>query len=133
LNFTIIRIHNAQFYAHHGVLDAERTNGGLFEIDAELTCDVATAEVEDNLKKTLDYEQAYKFIKEVVSGTKFYLIEALAYKIAMKLIGNFPMVQKVTIKVRKPSPPLGGVVQFVEVEHTEYRKMPDAGLTDLQK
>lgn len=121
MNYTIIRIKNAKFYAHHGVLDAERMSGGLFEIDAEMTCDVTEAEAEDELKKTLDYEQAYKFIKEVVSGEKFFLIEALAYRIALKMIGNFDMVQKVVIKVRKPSPPLGGLTDYVEVEHTEYR------------
>jgi dihydroneopterin aldolase len=122
MNYTIIRIINAKFYAHHGVLDAERTNGGLFEIDAEMTCDVTEAESEDELKKTLDYEQAYKFIKEVVSGEKFYLIEALAYRIALKIIKNFDMVEKVIIKVRKPTPPLGGLTDYVEVEHTEYRR-----------
>jgi len=122
MNFTIIRLNNARFYAHHGVLDAERANGGMFEIDAEMTCDVTEAESEDNLKKTLDYEKAYKFIREVVSGSKFYLIEALAFSIADKIIKNFAVVQKVTLKVRKPSPPLGGVVESVEVEHTEYRK-----------
>jgi 7,8-dihydroneopterin aldolase/epimerase/oxygenase len=120
--YTIIRIKNAKFYAHHGVLDAERANGGLFEIDAELTCDVTEAEIEDNLKKTMNYEKVYAFIKEIVSGKKFYLIESLAARISQSLIVNFSMVQKVTVKVRKPSPPLGGVVDYVEVEHTEYRK-----------
>lgn len=121
-NFTIIRLNNAKFYAHHGVLDVERSNGGLFEIDAELTCDVAAAEAEDNLKKTLDYEKLYSFIKDIVSGKKFYLIESLAARISNNIIESFPIVQKVTVKVRKPSPPLGGVVDNVEVEHTEYRK-----------
>lgn len=121
MNYTIIRIKNARFYAHHGVLDSERMSGGLFEIDAEMTCDVTEAEAEDNLKKTLDYQQAYTFIKEVVSSEKFFLIEALAYRIALKLIKNFGMVQKVVIKVRKPSPPLGGLTEYVEVEHSEYR------------
>lgn len=125
MNYSIIRIKNARFYAHHGVLDQERTNGGLFEIDAELTCDITTAEAEDNLKKTLDYEKAYKFIKEVVSGANYYLIEALAFRISMSLIENFSMVQKVTINVRKPAPPLGGMVDYVEVEHTEYRNKRD--------
>ena len=120
-NFTIIRIRNAKFYAHHGVIDVERSNGGLFEIDVELTCDVAEAEIEDNLKKTLDYEKLYSFVKEIVSGKKFYLIEHLAARISKSIIDNFPVVQKALIKVRKPSPPLGGVVEFVEVEHTEYR------------
>lgn len=120
-NFTTIRISNAKFYAHHGVLDIERTNGGLFEIDAEIICDVVAAEMEDNLKKTLDYQQAFSFIKEIVSETKFHLIESLASKIALKLIEHFALAQKVTIKVRKPNPPLGGLVDFVEVEHSEYR------------
>jgi len=121
-NFTIIRLKNARFYAHHGVLDAERSNGGLFEIDAELTCDILEAEAEDNLKKTVDYEKVYAFVKEVVSSRKFYLIESLASRICRSIIKNFQVVQKVTVKVRKPSPPLGGVVEFVEVEHTELRK-----------
>lgn len=121
-NYTVIRLKNARFYAHHGVLDSERTNGGLFEIDAELTCDLLEAEVEDSLKKTVDYEKVYAFIKEVTAGKKFYLIESLASRISSSIIENFAVVQKVTIKVRKPSPPLGGVVESVEVEHTEYRR-----------
>jgi dihydroneopterin aldolase len=121
-NYTIIRLKNARFYAHHGVLDAERSNGGLFEIDAELTCDILEAEAEDDLKKTVDYEKVYAFVKEVVSSRKFYLIESLASRICKSIIKNFKVVQKVTVKVRKPSPPLGGVVEFVEVEHTEHRK-----------
>lgn len=121
-NYTIIRLKNARFYAHHGVLDAERVNGGLFEIDAELTCDLLEAETEDNLKKTVDYEKVYSFIKEITAGKKFYLIESLASRICRSIIENFPVVQKVMVKVRKPSPPLGGVVESVEVEHTEYRK-----------
>ena len=112
-NYTTIRLKNARFYAHHGVLDAERSNGGLFEIDAELTCDLFEAEVEDNLKKTVDYEKVYAFVKEIVS---------LASRICKSIINNFSVVQKVTVKVRKPSPPLGGVVEYVEVEHTELRK-----------
>jgi len=104
------------------VFDSERANGGHFEIDAELTCDVREAEKEDNLRKTLDYEKLYYFIKEIVSGKKFFLIESLAARISNSIIQNFPMVQKVTVKVRKPSPPLGGVVEYVEVEHTENRK-----------
>lgn len=122
MNYTIIRIHNAKFYAFHGVLEIERSNGGLFEIDADITCDVTAAEAEDNLKKTLDYEKAYMFMKDVVSASKFHLIESLAYKIAVRIIENFGMVEKVTVRVRKPSPPLGGLVDYVEAEHTEYRK-----------
>ena len=120
-NFTTIRINNAVFYAHHGVLDTERANGGRFEIDVELICNVIEAEIEDNLKKTLDYEKVYSFIKDIVSAKKFYLIEALAARIAASIMENFERVYKVTVKVRKPSPPVGGVVDCVEVEYSELR------------
>lgn len=123
-SFTIIRLNNAKFYAYHGVLDAERSNGGLFEIDTELTCNVTEAETEDNLKKTLDYERLYSFIKEIVSGKRFYLIESLASRISNSILEEYQQVQKITIRVRKPSPPVGGVMDNVEVEHTEYRKTP---------
>lgn len=120
-DLTIIRISNATFYAHHGVMDSERTNGGKFEIDAELECNVIEAEMEDDLRKTIDYEKVYAFIKEIVSSKKFYLIEALALRISRSILDNFERVRRVTVKVRKPSPPLGGVVDFVEVQHTEVR------------
>jgi len=120
-NFTTIRINNAVFYAHHGVLDTERKNGGRFEIDVEMLCNVSEAEQKDDLRKTLDYEKLYTFIKDIVSAEKFYLIEALAARIAKSIISSFSKVYKVTVKVRKPSPPLGGVVDYVEVEHTEGR------------
>lgn len=121
-NFTTIRINNAVFYAHHGVLDTERTNGGRFEIDVELVCNITEAEQEDDLRKTLDYEKLYSFIKDIVSAKKFYLIEALAARIAESIIESFVRVYRVTVKVRKPSPSLGGVADYVEVEHTEERK-----------
>ena len=35
----IIRIHNAVFYAYHGVLTDEQNLGGKFDVDVDLHCD----------------------------------------------------------------------------------------------
>jgi dihydroneopterin aldolase len=52
---------------------------------------------------------------------KYYLIEALAYKIADGLLKQFPAINKVIVKIRKNNPPLGGVVDCVEVEYIKER------------
>ncbi len=112
----IIRIKNAIFYGYHGVYASEQNSGGKFEVDVELYCDISNVMLTDSLKSTVDYEQVYNFLKDLITEKKFYLIESLAYRIADGLIKKFEKVQKVIVRVRKPSPPVGGVVDCVEVE-----------------
>lgn len=112
----IIRLKNAIFYGYHGVYTSEQNSGGRFEVDVELYCDISEAAKSDSLSNTIDYEQVYNFLKDLITEKKFFLIEALASKIAHGLIEKFEKVQKVVVKVRKPSPPVGGVVDCVEVE-----------------
>jgi dihydroneopterin aldolase len=117
----IIRIHNASFYAYHGVQTDEQNLGGKFEIDVELHADLAPAIAHDSLKRTLDYEAVYAAIRDVVTAKKYYLLEALANTIAGRLLGDFPVLQQVLVRVRKPHPPVKGVVDYVEVEVTKSR------------
>jgi len=112
----IIRIKNAIFYGYHGVHSSEQNSGGRFEVDVEIHCDISEAIKSDSLKNTIDYEQVYDFIKSLITEKKFYLIEALGSRIAQGLIERFEKIQKVIVRVRKPSPPVGGVVDCVEVE-----------------
>jgi dihydroneopterin aldolase len=56
-----------------------------------------------------------------VLGKKYYLIEALAGTIADGLLKNFKRAQKVVVRVRKPSAPVKGVIDHVEVEITRER------------
>jgi len=112
----IIRIKNAIFYGYHGVHTSEQNSGGRFEVDVEIHCDISDAIKSDSLKNTIDYEQVYNFLKSLITEKKFYLIEALASKIAHGLIEKFEKIHKVIVRVRKPSPPVGGVVDCVEVE-----------------
>ncbi len=112
----IIRIKNAIFYGYHGVHTSEQNSGGKFEVDVEIYCNISEAVESDSLKSTIDYEQVYNFLKNLITEKKFYLIEALASKIAHGLIEKFEKIQKVIVRVRKPSPPVGGVVDCVEAE-----------------
>jgi dihydroneopterin aldolase len=118
----IIRLHNAVFYAYHGVLTDEQNIGGKFEVDVELHCDLSKGARSDHLRDTVDYEKVYACIHQLVLGRKYYLLEALANRIAQGILGEFKKVQTVVVKVRKPSAPVRGVIDHVEVELSRTRR-----------
>jgi len=112
----IIRINKAAFYAYHGVFRSEQNIGGKFEADVEIHTDFSFAAKSDSLKKTVDYESVYNVINELAMTQKFFLIESLAGKIVEEIFIRFSNVDRVVVKVRKNNPPIGGVVDNVEVE-----------------
>ena len=118
----VIRIKNASFYAYHGVASDEQNLGGKFEVDADLYGDLSAAKDSDSLKQAVDYETVYATIKRIVTSKKFFLLEALANTIAQGIIGEFGALTSVVVRVRKPHPPVKGVIDYVEVEVSLTRK-----------
>jgi dihydroneopterin aldolase len=121
IEYDVIRVKNAVFYAYHGVMEDEQNLGGKFECDVEMRCDFAAAVTTDSLTMTVDYEKVYSFIQSTVLEKKYYLLEALADAIALGLLRSFPIIESVLVRVRKPHPPVKGVVDYVEVEVTRSR------------
>ena len=117
----IIRIKKATFYAYHGVLSEEQSVGGKFEADVDIYTNFQKAAEKDSLKQTVDYDKAYKFMYQLALERKHYLIETLATTIADELLKKFPNIDKVAVRIRKNNPPLGGVVDCVEVEVIKSR------------
>ena len=120
-DLSIIRIKNATFYAYHGALIEEQNLGGKFEVDIDLQCDLTRAAETDSLRMTVDYEKVYAHVSNVIHSHKNHLIETIAHAIAVGIIRDFSSVESATVKVRKPHPPVKGVVDYVEVEMTERR------------
>jgi dihydroneopterin aldolase len=120
-DLNVIRIKNAAFYAYHGAVADEQNLGGKFEIDVDMYCDLSRAAESDSLKRTVDYEKAYAYIQSVALAKTYYLLEALANTIAKGLLQEFHNIEVVTVRIRKPHPPVKGVVDFVEVEITQRR------------
>ena len=118
----IIRLKNASFYAYHGVATDEQNLGGKFEVDVELQGNLAAAKESDNLKQTVDYEAVYALVGKSVTSKKFYLLETLAHSIAHQLLAAYKQIDVVTVRVRKPHPPVKGVIDYVEIEVTEHQK-----------
>ena len=118
----IIRIKKATFYAYHGVLSEEQSVGGKFEADVDIYTNFSQAAEQDSLKQTVNYDKVYKFMYQLALEQKYYLIESLAMKIADELLKKFHNIEKVAVRIRKNNPPLGGVVDCVEVEVTKSRE-----------
>ena len=118
----IIRINNASFYAYHGVATDEQNLGGKFEVDVEIRADLSAAIAHDSLRQTIDYEAVYALLQNVVTAKRYYLVEALANTIVRGILETFPSCEVVTVRVRKPHPPVKGIVDSVEVEVTEDRR-----------
>lgn len=112
----IIRIKNASFYAYHGALSEEQNIGGIFEADVDIYTDFSEAAIKDDLKLTVNYHSVYQLIMKVANEKKYHLIESIAYKIADEIIKNYNKVQKVCVRVRKNTVPVGGVIDCVEAE-----------------
>lgn len=112
----IIRLKSISFYAYHGVFRQEQNIGGKFEADVEIFTDYREAAAHDTLHDTIDYEKVYKTITEVSDGKKYYLIEALAMSITDTLFSRFANIDRIILRVRKNNPPIGGILDSVEVE-----------------
>lgn len=110
-----VRLVNAVFYAHHGVMEEEHRIGGRYEVDVAMSLDVREAAETDDLTKTVDYERVYALVREVVTGTPAFLIERVAWQIAQAVGEAYPAVAEVEVTVRKPNPPVGGPCDRAEV------------------
>ncbi len=112
----IIRIKNATFYAYHGALKEEQSIGGKFEADVDIYTNFEQAAKDDSLEETIDYDKVYRFINQLVHAKKYKLIETLATIIADELLFRYKNIQKIAVRVRKHSVPVGGVIDCVEAE-----------------
>lgn len=115
-----IRIHNMSFYGYHGVAASERDLGGKFHVDVELGLDLRPAGESDEIEDTVDYKAIYELVAEIQRSNRFRLLEAFAHAIAEGILAGFG-VDQVTVRVRKASVPLGGLIDHAEVEITRSR------------
>jgi dihydroneopterin aldolase len=102
------------------VTPAEQTVGAWFSVDAELTVDLAPAAVSDDLRSTVDYGAVAARIVEIGTRERVNLLERLAGRLVQTLLGEFPC-QEVRVRVRKLTPPLGGLSGIPGVELTRRR------------
>jgi dihydroneopterin aldolase len=103
----LIQIENMEFYAFHGHYREEQIVGNKFLVDLSIDSDMALPAASDNLKDAINYQRAYKLVKEEMEK-KSKLLENIAKRILDTIYNNFDGVREVTVKVSKMNPPMGG-------------------------
>lgn len=84
-----------------GIYPEERREKQDIVINLEMQCDLRKAGRSDDLNDTVDYKQIKKAVLELVEGSKFQLIEALAEHIADLALAD-EKVQGVVVTIDKP-------------------------------
>ena len=99
-----------------GTLPEERTAQQTLFFDLELYGDFSRAGRTDDLNDAVDYTAVERCVKDYAAMTSFYLLERLAYACGEKLLAQFPLLDRVTLKIRKPDAPVES--DSVELEVT---------------
>jgi dihydroneopterin aldolase len=110
------------FEGTHGVYPEEQVNPQPFEVDVELALNLQPAGLSDDLALTADYARVFDACRAVVESTRYNLIEALAEAITEELLAGFPMVDAVTVRIRKPKVDLGGTFRAAGIEIKRKRR-----------
>ena len=109
------------FYGYHGVFPEENRLGQRFLVDLTLEADLRPASSSDDINKTVDYGNVYNLVSEIVEGEAKKLVETVTEQIASEILRSFPMIEKCTVKMIKPDPPIPGHYDSVAVEISRLR------------
>jgi 7,8-dihydroneopterin aldolase/epimerase/oxygenase len=110
----LIEIEGMEFYAFHGHFEVEKVAGNRFLVNLKIEIDCSKAGQSDRLEDTLDYQKAYLAVKEEMAISSD-LLEHVCQRIISRIKSESPEAQKVSVKVSKMNPPMGGQIEKVSV------------------
>jgi len=111
----VIKLKKMEFYGYHGCMEKEKIEGQKFYVSINLFLPEVKGSLTDNLEETVDYSKVYEAAKEITENERFNLIEKLAREIGKRVIDDNPMVKRAEVTVSKPSAPIEGVFETMEV------------------
>jgi dihydroneopterin aldolase len=113
----LIHIEGMEFYSFHGHYKEERKVGNKFTVDLTLETDMENPMESDNLRDAVNYQAAFEVVKQQMA-LKSHLLEHIAGRIINALYSELKGIKKVTVKVSKMNPPMGGKIKSVSVTVT---------------
>jgi len=123
--FKII-IKNLNLFGYHGVKEIEKKNGQNFRYNIEILLNkdnfLSENKNEDNLENTLNYSEVIKIVKDINNNRRFNLLETLAQNITDKVFEISPLVEKVSVRIEKTSPPIKENLESVGIEYKRDKK-----------
>jgi dihydroneopterin aldolase len=111
-----ISVTGLELHAFHGVNRGEREHGQTFLLDLVLEADVSRACESDDLGDTVNYARVVKTAAAAFTKEPCNLIERAAQLTARAVLGGFPAVEAVTVRVHKPDAPIKMTVDDITIE-----------------
>ncbi len=123
-----IIIKDLEIYAYHGVLPEEKKNGQTFIVTVELFVSLRAAGITDDLDKTINYAEVCEDIRDVMTGEKYDLIEAVAENIADTILIKYDTIKAVHVLLKKPGAPIDMVFDAMCVDITRRKHIAYLGI-----
>ena len=111
-----IIIENLNVFAYHGVYPEETRDGQNFYVNAILYTDTKKAGYSDELEDSTNYGDVCQEIHRFLTEHTYKLLEAAAEKLAEYLLQMFPLIQELTLEIRKPEAPIPLPFESVSVK-----------------
>lgn len=116
-----IQIKGLEIFAYHGVNEEEKRDGQRFVLDIRMDADLSAACQTDDLAATVNYAAVNKTVRAAMTAQSDDLIERAAQRVADAILAGYPMVQAVTVTLKKPDAPMNATFDYVAVEITRHR------------
>ncbi len=110
-----IIIEEMEFYAFHGHYQEEQIVGNRFLVDLEIESNLSAPANSDQLEDAVNYQQAYQIIRKEMRKKKSNLLENIGKRILDALFSEMEGIARVTLRIRKMHPPMGGPIKSVGV------------------
>ncbi len=108
-------IERQKIYARHGVLPQEQMVGAYYYVSIEAETSHTKSIETDQLSDTISYADMAQAISEEMT-TSSKLLEHAAGRIAHRLLSDFPLIDRIKVKLIKENPPMGVECQGAGVE-----------------
>jgi dihydroneopterin aldolase len=110
----IIEIENMEFFARHGCYEAEKIRGNIFLVTLKIETDMKPASESDNIIDAVNYQTAYNIVRDEMMIPS-NLLENVCFRIMNALYDKMTDITKITVKVSKLNPAMGGKIEKVSV------------------
>ncbi len=117
-----ILVHRIAVFARHGVLPEEERLGQRFYISLDCRLDLAEAGRSDDVAHTVSYADLAQIAVATATERRFALIEALAEAIAQTCISRFSRIERIRVRIDKPSAPIPTVLDYAAIEIERERR-----------
>ena len=120
-----IRIEDLEVFANHGVFPEENALGQKFLVSAVLYTDTRKAGRSDDLTASIHYGEVSAFMENYLRTHTFHLLERAAEALAEEMLLGIPLLERVSLEIKKPWAPIGLPLRTVSVKiergwHTAY-------------